>query len=80
MEFQVWEYKMNQTSLLILIPVHPSKWQPKLNKTREDGTIENAVPFAAPEPGGGSGATPFTPDQFIDATPPITFSSTIVLT
>ena len=37
---------------------------------REDGTIESAVPLPAPFAGGSSGASPFTPGQFIDATPP----------
>ena len=41
-----------------------------MSRTREDGTIESAVPLPAPFAGGSSGASPFTPGQFIDATPP----------
>ena len=37
---------------------------------REDKTIETAVPLPAPFAGGSSGATPFTPCHFFDATPP----------
>ena len=39
-------------------------------QTREDGTIETAVPLPAPFAAGSSGATPFTPGHFIDASPP----------
>ena len=38
--------------------------------SREDGTIETALPLPAPFAGGSSGATPFTPCPFFDATPP----------
>ena len=39
-------------------------------ETREDGTIETALPLPAPFAGCSSGATPFTPSHFIDAPPP----------
>ena len=39
-------------------------------ETREDGTIETALPLPAPFAGCSSGATPFTPSHFIDAPAP----------
>ena len=35
--------------------------QALIPQTREDGTIESAVPLPAPFAGGSSGSTPFTP-------------------